>query len=124
MRRVALDDRQLAGQPAVDQAGGEAVEPGEEAFRETDMQFPRIAYQRGDDLAGHVGGAVALAVKCAVERRHGVSVHRGIDGARHDVHHRNQRIGQLPPQRLRERAQPGLGCRVGGKTGERKTAKG
>jgi len=76
---MEFDDGQLSGQTSVDQPGGETIEPGEEALRETDVQFPGIAHQRGDDLAGHVGGAVALARLSAVTASVfiGVSMARG-----------------------------------------------
>ena len=42
-RCMALDGSELAGDAAVDQAGGDAVEPGEESFGEAEVSFSIVA---------------------------------------------------------------------------------
>lgn len=63
-----LDRRQLASKRAVDHARGEAVEPGKDSFRKTDLQFDGIADECTHDLARNVVCFVARTVQGAVQR--------------------------------------------------------
>lgn len=64
---VLLDHGQLSCQATIDQRRSEAIDPGEQPFRETDMVFGAATAQCSNDLPGYGVGAVAVNAQGSVE---------------------------------------------------------
>jgi hypothetical protein len=105
---VLFDGRQLAGEGAIDERWGDAVEPGEQTFGKAEMMLAMTAAQGGDDLSRDLLRLVAGALEGAVEGLDGVAVERRIDRAGGDVDDGDQRIGQFTAQAWEKPRRPAL----------------